>query len=64
MNRISIRTTYHGAVPACYGKTGWAHWPANDANAAREFQADDGTQTVCNAQDVTLWWPVVAANAA
>ncbi len=57
MNRVSVRTLYLGQSPACYGKTGWVHWPANSAGEAWTFQADDGTQTPCNAQDVAPWWP-------
>ena len=29
MNRVSIRTKYVAAEPACYGRQGWTHWPAN-----------------------------------
>jgi hypothetical protein len=54
MTRVSLRTLYRGQTPACYGKAGWAHRPANAADTAWSFQADDGTQTACNAQDVTV----------
>jgi hypothetical protein len=55
MNRVSVRTKYLGAAPACYGKTGWTHWPVNDANTTGEFHADDGMRAPCNAQDVAVW---------
>jgi hypothetical protein len=65
MNRVSVRTKYLGAAPACYGKAGWVHWPTNDANAARwTFEADDGTETPCNQSDVVWCVVATAANAA
>jgi len=55
MNRVSVRTKYLGAAVNCYGKSGWMHWTVNDAEAAGEFHADDGSETPCNGQDVTVW---------
>ena len=63
MNRVSLRTLYHGPAPNFYGKTGWAHRPANGMPEPWDFRADDGTETPCNAQDVTVWLGE-AANAA
>ena len=55
MNRVSIRTKYVGAEPACYGRQGWTRCPANGAGEAEEFRAEDGTRIPCNAQEVTVW---------
>ena len=43
MNRVSLRTTYHGAEPACYGKTGWAHWFTLYAPTRQRQGAANGT---------------------
>jgi hypothetical protein len=64
MNRVSLRAKYVGEAPGLYGKTGWTHRPANGGAEARAFEADDGAQTPCNAQDVTVWWPAISVNAA
>jgi hypothetical protein len=54
-NRVSLRTKYVGQAPACFGKIGWASRPANSGGEAWQFQADDGAQTPCNGQEVTVW---------
>jgi hypothetical protein len=55
MNRMRLRTKYVGAEPTLRGQRGWAHRPANATGEAWEFHSDDGTQTPCNTQDVTVW---------
>jgi hypothetical protein len=63
MNRISLRTVYVGTEPTLYGKTGWAHRPANSADATWTFHADEGGRVTCTEQDVRVWLGG-AANAA
>lgn len=65
MDRVSLRAKYVGDEPTLRGSTGWAHRPVNATPEAWTFQADDGMQTPCNAQDVTVWLGGTgAANAA
>ena len=53
VNRISLRVQYVGAEPDLRGKIGWTHRPANATGWT--FEADDGAQTPCTTQDVTVW---------